>query len=434
MKSNRIHEKGRTSLQIIAYIVTYTSILLLLIPFVWMFSSSMKDSFSIRSYPPNWLPKQPQTVTIYYAYDQELGAKQDYELEAMKATWYAWKKMRQAEIGEIVVYGIFKGETAYKSTTRAYQFRVGEIEVIAAQQFTEANMARKLPIIQQRGYSKFVWYGEDGAGTQAEKTDGGSKSDIAVSIEQFLQEADFMHGELIGVSQHGDWKRVADQYIALWMRSSSSFSFHLYMMNSFIVTGGSIVLQLLVGGLAGYALSRLISERWSKRLLLYFVATIMIPEMAILVPLYLTIEKLGLVNTLWGIILPHSAWGIVIFLFKGFFDQLSGELLQAARIDGAKEWRVFRSIVVPMSIPIFTIVAVMSFVAVWNELLWPMVVARQEAAWTFTVALNELQMRPGIELNMLMASMVISTIPLLIIFMTCQRLIEKAVSWTGVKG
>lgn len=433
MNKNRIKEKGRGSLTVVAYVVTILWIAALLIPFVWMFSSSLKDNYAIREYPPSWIPKQPQTLSLYYMYDEPLDNQEAYELDAYMATWFTWKKLRNEPVGEVIVYGMQGERQLYRSITKSYQFKVGEPEIIPSQQFTRAQMERKLTLIRDKGYSVFEWESEQTSigPLQYEQQEDAALRDKATA---FLGTSEFMQGQLEAVAQKGDWGRLFDQYRALWERSSSTFSFHIYLSNSMFVTGMSILLQLLIGGMAGYALSRLIHAKWSKRLLLFFVATIMIPEIAILIPLYLLIDKIGLVNSLWGIILPHTAWGIVIYLFKGFFDQLPGELLQAARIDGAREWRIFRSIVVPMSLPIFTVVAVMSFIAVWNELLWPMVVARQESAWTFTVALNEMQKRPGIEMNMLMASMVVSTVPLLIIFTTCQKLIEKAVSWGGVKG
>ncbi|MBW7461490.1 carbohydrate ABC transporter permease, partial [Paenibacillus sepulcri] len=150
--------------------------------------------------------------------------------------------------------------------------------------------------------------------------------------------------------------------------------------------------------------------------------------------LYLTMDKLHLVNTLWGIILPHTAWGIVIFLFKGFFEQLPGELIQAGRIDGASEVHIFWRIIIPMSTPIFTVVSVMTFIAVWNEFLWPLVVAKSPQVWTFTVALNDFQNRQSMGANVIMSSLVIATIPLMIIIISCQKLIEKGVSFTGLKG
>ncbi|MDG0789430.1 carbohydrate ABC transporter permease [Cohnella ginsengisoli] len=160
----------------------------------------------------------------------------------------------------------------------------------------------------------------------------------------------------------------------------------------------------------------------------------MIPDISLLLPLYLLMKDLNLVNSLWAIILPHSAWGIIIFLFKGFFDQISKELLQAARVDGASEFRTFLQIVVPLSVPIFAAVSVLTFIPVWNEFVWPLVVNNLPKYWTFTVALNDLQNQSNVQQNMIMASSFISMIPLLVIFVFAQKYIEKGVAFSGVKG
>jgi ABC-type glycerol-3-phosphate transport system permease component len=160
----------------------------------------------------------------------------------------------------------------------------------------------------------------------------------------------------------------------------------------------------------------------------------MIPDVSILLPLYLTMQQFGLVNSLLGIILPHTAWGIVIFLFKGFFDQLPHELIQAARVDGASELRTFSRIILPMSIPVFTIVAISVVIPVWNEFMWPLIVTKTPEHWTFTVAMNNLQTQSSVRQNTIMASSVVAMLPLLVVFMASLKHIEKAISFSGVKG
>jgi ABC-type glycerol-3-phosphate transport system permease component len=113
------------------------------------------------------------------------------------------------------------------------------------------------------------------------------------------------------------------------------------------------LIQMGFGGLAGYTLAHLIqNEKWQFFWIMFFLSTIMIPDISLLLPLYLLMKDQHLVNSPLAIILPHSAWGIIIFLFKGFFDQISKELLQAARVDGASEMRTFTQIVNPLLIPI----------------------------------------------------------------------------------
>lgn len=442
MKSGRIREKGAVSLQLTAYVVTILFIIASLVPMVWMISSSLKDSKSVYALPPKWIPEKPQVVTITL----DLGglARQDrqtLEMEAAKATWFGWKKYQNESIGEMRVIGTINGERLFEAVTPSYQFHTGRTFVVPAQVYTDAIMKLKYPIIKEKGYTQFEWFldapvitGGETAGQDVATPASRDDKSPAGLVGAFLQDADFMNAAVISVEEKGNWLRLFDNYAVLLLMGNTGFNFPHYILNSVMVTLTSILLQFIVGGLAGYAISRLMSKKWAVFWMLFFVATIMIPEIAILVPLYLTMEKLNLIDSLWAIILPHSAWGIVIFLFKGFFDQLPGELLQAARIDGASEIRIFARLVVPLSLPIFTVVGVMTFIAVWNEFLWPLVVARSESVWTLTVALNRFQGMQGTTTNVLMASLAIATIPMLLVFLFCQRLIEKGVSWTGVKG
>lgn len=434
MRSGRIREKGMFSLKLTAYVLTAICIIISLVPMAWMISSSLKDSKSIYAIPPTWIPKLPQVVTV--TLDMSALAEQDRETlekEAAKATWFAWKKFQNESIGEMRVIGTAGGEALFEAVTPAYQFSSGRAKIVPAQVFTDQIMKVKYPIIKEFGYTKFQWYADpvDQAEPNASELEAGSPGAL---VQDYLKEAPFLSSTLVSVEEKGSLKRLFDNYVVLLFAGRAGFDFPLYLLNSILVTGASILLQFVVGGLAGYAISRLMSGRWAIFWTLFFVATIMIPEIAILVPLYLTMDELHLVDTLWAIILPHSAWGIVIFLFKGFFDQLPGELLQAARIDGSSELGIFARLVIPLSMPIFTVIGVMTFMAVWNEFLWPLVVARQEAAWTVTVALNRFQTMQTTNTNVLMASLAVATIPMLLVFLFCQRLIERGVSWTGVKG
>ncbi|XID94928.1 carbohydrate ABC transporter permease [Paenibacillaceae bacterium WGS1546] len=434
MKINKIKEPGQKSLTIVAYFITFGFIALSFFPFLWMATSSLKDNNSVYKFPPEWAPKQPKGFTFYIDYGASgLMSEEEAKLEAMKAIWYTWKKFQLESIGEITAIGIRDDKLLFKANARNYQFSAGRSSIVPSQNFTDNLMKSKLQRIDAQKLSSFAWYGDDGADYHPENSQ--PLSELGGKIQSFVTaEATYLQGKVVRIAEKGNWLWLFDNYAALWklQQAGNGYAFHHYLGNSLFVAAVSVALQLAVGALAGYALSRLIPAVWAGVLTLFFVATIMIPEVAILVPLYLTIEKLNLVNSLWGIILPHAAWGIIVYLFKGFFDQLPGELIQAARMDGAGELRLFARIIIPMSLPIFTVVGVMTFLAVWNEFLWPLVVARSESVWTFTVALNNFQTTK--DANMVMATLVISTVPLLLVFLFCQKLIEKGVSWTGVKG
>ncbi|WP_128657920.1 carbohydrate ABC transporter permease [Paenibacillus sp. 598K] len=438
MERARIVEKGQRSLTITAYVVTIFFTLTALIPLLWMVSSAFKSDNEIDAYPPKWVPSIPRSIEVTLDYTGQPSVDRNaYELDAMEAIWYPWMKNLREGIGQVKIIGVREGKALYEATTTSAAFRTGQPVVVPSTLFNEGMMKLKLPYIQEQKLSKFKWYGEDGR-AQASQTEGTESSELLRKFAGFYESTDLIDGRVLAMEERPVWLRMFDSFLSLHAIAADAvgaLGFAKYFLNSAIVTLSSVLLQMLLGGLAGYALAHLMdSRRWQLFWVMFFLATIMIPDISLLLPLYLLMKDLGLVNSLWAIILPHSAWGIVIFLFKGFFEQVSKELLQAARVDGAAELRIFTQIVIPLSIPIFATVGVLTFIPVWNEFVWPLIVNNKPEYWTFTVALNDLQNKSNVQQNMIMASSFLSLLPLLLVFILAQKYIEKGVSFTGVKG
>ncbi|MFD2115159.1 carbohydrate ABC transporter permease [Paenibacillus yanchengensis] len=434
--SNKIVEKGALQLKIVAYTVTILFVIASLLPMAWMLITSMKDNTAIDAYPPTFLPEVPASIEITLDYtNQPDHDPAFYEQDAMEATWYPWMKNMRENIGEVKIVGVKDGKKLYEAKTRSAEFMFGQPLIVPSTNFKPNQMERKMSIIHDNKLSKFVWYEQANSLKVSNEI---ADKQLSSKLKSFFEDTELIDGQVVSMEQSKNWLRMFDSYLMLNKLSQDTAGksgFYGYFINSMFVTVASIASQLILGGMAGYALSHLVrSNRLKFWLVMFFLGTIMIPDVAILLPLYMTMEKLNLINSLWAVILPHTAWGIVIFLFKGFFDQLPKELMQAARIDGASEIRTFTQMVLPMSIPIFTIVGLMTFIPVWNEFMWPLIVLKNPESWTFTVALNDLQTRSNVRQNVIMASAAISMIPLLILFSTCQKYIEKGISFTGVKG
>ncbi|HBF38745.1 MAG TPA: hypothetical protein DDW50_15680 [Firmicutes bacterium] len=443
MKQAAVREKGERSLKFTAYLVTVFFIVVSLFPLFWMINSSWKDSLSLITYPPKWLPKAPQEITVVLNYDMAaVMTRKALEIDAMKTTWFSWKKCQNEPIGEIRVIGVRNHRLIYEANTVSSNFAAGRQNIVPNQFFSDQLMRMKLSEIKKKRYSVFTWYGNAGPAYQPVNGNSvGSEDTPANKISTFLKSAVWLSGAVMRTTQKNNYWRLFENYRALWRISDvltiTTYSFQHFFMNSMIVTVSVIIAQLFFGGLAGYTLSHLLSKRWANIWLVFFIATIMIPEVAILVPLYITVQKLHLTGTMWGIILPHTSWGIVIFLFKGFFDQLPQDLIQAARIDGATEFQIFHKLIVPLSFPIFAVVSVMVFLPVWNEILLPLIIAGGNSAiWTIPVYTNAIQQSQlmASSMNLVMALLVVSTLPMLLIFIFCQGLIEKGIAWTGMKG
>lgn len=208
--------------------------------------------------------------------------------------------------------------------------------------------------------------------------------------------------------------------------------FPRWLLNSFVYSVVSVVVILFTSAMAAYALVR---KRFPGRnaLLWAIVATLMVPMQATLIPTFILVARLDGVNTLWGLIMPTLANAQAVFLIRQFVRDLPDELFDAARIDGAGEWRTFTRIVLPLIRPVLATLAIFVFLWHWNDLLWPLVVGQTEEARTLTVGLATLHTET-VSTAGIMSAACISFLPCLVIFVVLQRHIVAGVVSSGVKG
>ncbi|WHT17297.1 carbohydrate ABC transporter permease [Crossiella sp. CA-258035] len=209
-----------------------------------------------------------------------------------------------------------------------------------------------------------------------------------------------------------------------------------YFLNTFIVAGGAVLVQLAVCVPAAYALSKL-RPVLGNAILGLMLATLMLPASALLVPTYLTIADVpllgvNLLNNPAGIWLPAAASAFNIYLLKRFFDEIPGELLEAARMDGAGPVRVLISIVLPISRPILAVVSILALVTAWKDFIWPLLVFSDPNEQTLSVALE--RVAPDTALNVLTAGLVLASIPMIVLFLIFQRQILAGLTAGSLKG
>jgi multiple sugar transport system permease protein len=205
------------------------------------------------------------------------------------------------------------------------------------------------------------------------------------------------------------------------------------ILNSFVFAGGVTICAIVFDSMAAYALAR-IDFTGRRVLLICIVATLMIPFQATLVPLYQIVSSLGWVNTFAALIAPRAADAFGIFLLRQFFVSLPQDIDNAARIDGASEWRIFLQVVVPNARPAILTLAIFTFVNNWNDLLWPLVFTNDQNMGTLTSGLTLLTGPGGIiPQGVMMAGALVSLLPLFIAFMFAQRRFIESLSSTGLK-
>jgi multiple sugar transport system permease protein len=210
--------------------------------------------------------------------------------------------------------------------------------------------------------------------------------------------------------------------------------FPRFFLNSTIVAAAVTAGNLVFAPMLGWALAKL-EFRGKRVLLLLVLATLMLPASATLIPLFILMSSLGLVNTYPGLILPFLAGPLGVFLTRQFFSGLPTELIEAARIDGASERTIFWRIAMPLATPVLATLGILTFLASWNGFLYPLVMAQEPDMYTLPVALatfatGQFQADHG----MLMAGSVILVLPVLVVFVLMQRWITEGVATTGLKG
>jgi len=220
-----------------------------------------------------------------------------------------------------------------------------------------------------------------------------------------------------------------DSYRTLFARTSMGRNF----ANSLLVSGAITLLSLLVNTMAGYAFAKL-RFRGRDRIFQVLLAALVIPAQVAMLPLFLLMKQLGLVNTYGGVIVPALATVFGIFLVRQYARSIPDELLEAARIDGASELRIFFQIVLPMLKPVLVTLAIFTFMAAWNDFMWPLIVLTDQENYTLPVALASLSREHIMEVEMMMAGAVVTVLPVLLLFLVLQRYYIQGLLLGSVKG
>jgi multiple sugar transport system permease protein len=218
-------------------------------------------------------------------------------------------------------------------------------------------------------------------------------------------------------------------YTSLW----DDLPMNRWLINTFAVSTIVVLVQLLFCSMAAYAFARL-RFRWSEQIFYVFLASMMVPYQVTLIPAFVLISKLGWVDTYQGLIVPQLSTAFGIFLLRQFFLSMPKELEEAARLDGASYWRIYRSILLPLSKPALLAFGVFSFIGMWGDFLWPLIVINSPEKMTLTVGLNYLNSSYTTDWTRLMAGDVISLLPLMVIYALAQRQFIQGISMTGLKG
>jgi multiple sugar transport system permease protein len=275
--------------------------------------------------------------------------------------------------------------------------------------FTVANSFKCLPAVQTYPRSLIP---VPPFGVQCERADGGSRSASDVSGSTTF------HPTLEG------YKEISDANLPRWLYNTAVFSIAITLA------------RLVFDSLAGYALARI---RFPGNRLVFFtlLGTMMVPAIVLLIPRFIILKQMSMLNTYQGLIVPLSVDAFGIFLMKQFFESIPTEIEEAAMVDGANRFTLFFRVVLPMATPALTALAIFSFQGAWNDFLMPlMILSGNSNLWTLTLGLSFLRGAYGETLrwHAFLAGSVLTTLPLALIFFYFQRYFVEGISYSGLKG
>jgi alpha-1,4-digalacturonate transport system permease protein len=210
------------------------------------------------------------------------------------------------------------------------------------------------------------------------------------------------------------------------------FDFLTFFRNSVFVTAMATIITLIVNSMAAFALSKY-QFRGRTAVLAVILATLMVPLSVIMVPLFVVVNKLNLFNSLWGVILPTVATPTGVFLLRQYMLTIPDELIEAARMDHASEWKIYWRIMLPLSLPALAVLAIFSVMWRWNDFLWPLIVLSRKELYTLQIGLSAFSGELNVRWHYVLAMTVVSMIPVVLIFAFLQRFIQSGIATTGFK-
>ncbi|PLR76291.1 sugar ABC transporter ATP-binding protein [Bacillus sp. V3-13] len=218
-------------------------------------------------------------------------------------------------------------------------------------------------------------------------------------------------------------------YKEVWTR----VPFHIYYLNTLKISVITTILLVINSSLAGYAFAKI---KFPENNILFFIyiATMMIPYQVMMIPQFMLMSEIGLVNSHWALILLGSFNPFGVFLFRQFFLSIPDELLEAARIDGLSEFGIYRKIIMPLSKPVIATLVIFTFMHSWNDFLGPLIYLTSDHLYTLQLGIQHFVTQYNTEYSLLMAAAVSAIVPTILVYFLAQDHFIKGVANTGIKG
>ena len=434
------------NMKIVAVTVSLLFAALMLYPLVFAVSSAMKDNSQIYKVPPKLLPGKANSVSFVLDYTgQEFQNAEEMKDQMLKDNVLVMFgtnfKFADQSIMEIHVYGTREGKTLFHS--RAHQMKLqmecdyGIYKRTAIKKEILLHDDRYVRACESIGYE----FDEKGIDKVPEE---GLANDFQDQITPVIQEKYTTAGTLVSIGNRTknllsleSFKYYLDMPAYIYPQSERvvKYGFLTFVMNSVIVIGFAMIAQVILCSVCAFVISRQLSQRAGKFVLMFFLGGMMIPFASIMLPQLIMYREMGAYNNYAALLLPFLyPYGFYVYLYKGFFDQIPGSYFEAAALDGAGSWYLYSRICMPLSKPIISLIALQTFIGNWNDFFWAWLVTEDQNLWTLNVALYNISNNAGTKQNALMGLAVVTITPVILLSILFSRQLKQSIAASGVKG
>lgn len=446
-RKNRIRcGKSERFLKIVAVTVSLLFAALMLYPLVFAVSSAMKDNSQIYKVPPKLLPGKANSVSFVLDYTgQEFQNAEEMKDQMLKDNVLVMFgtnfKFADQSIMEIHVYGTREGKTLFHS--RAHQMKLqmecdyGIYKRTAIKKEILLHDDRYVRACESIGYE----FDEKGIDKVPEE---GLANDFQDQITPVIQEKYTTAGTLVSIGNRTknllsleSFKYYLDMPAYIYPQSERvvKYGFLTFVMNSVIVIGFAMIAQVILCSVCAFVISRQLSQRAGKFVLMFFLGGMMIPFASIMLPQLIMYREMGAYNNYAALLLPFLyPYGFYVYLYKGFFDQIPGSYFEAAALDGAGSWYLYSRICMPLSKPIISLIALQTFIGNWNDFFWAWLVTEDQKLWTLNVALYNISNNVATKQNALMGLAVVTITPVILLSILFSKQLKQSIVASGVKG
>lgn len=434
------------SLKIVAVAVTVVSLLLILFPFALTISNAMKDNTKIYDIPPKLLPDAANSMSVTVDYsgfsgtqEELLGQIQDDMVSTMFGVYTV---LNRESIFEVKFYGTQDGKTIFYS--RAHQAQLQLEKDYGIYEGTVLKNQTLLYKDKEQRAAQAIGFQFDPNGLSIHAAPTEFQETAVTLLEQVFEKKFKLHGQIQAASTQKHNLLLLESF-AHYMKLPSymysrnetvaKYGFMTFVMNTVIVIGFAIIAQVLLCSLCGFVISRLLSPRAGKIMLLFFLGAQMIPFASIMLPQLIMYKNMGAYNNYTALLLPFLyPYGFYVYLFKGFFDKIPGSYFEAARLDGASNAYLYSRICMPLSKSIIALIALQTFLGNWNDFFWAWMVTERQDLWTLNVALYNISNNVSTKQNALMGISLVTILPVILICLAFSKQLKASIMSSGVKG